>query len=178
MRDALPAKMRVLAYPLNCERVYAAQSNTGVLMTESANKDCVKRHFEELWNHGEVEKIDEFFSPGFTNFGVQYSEVRGGIQHIIRTWRSAFPDLLFEVELLVEEGNTVMCEVTLSGTHLGDLPQIPPLRGPTLAPNGKKFKVKHIHRFRLKEGKIVEHFAVRDDLGMFQQLGHLNAVGE
>ncbi len=54
-------------------------------MTESANKDCVKRHFEELWNHGEVEKIDEFFSPEFSNFGVGYSDVRGIIQHIIRT---------------------------------------------------------------------------------------------
>jgi len=36
----------------------------------------------------------------------------------------------------------------------------------------------NIHRFRLKEAKIVEHFAVRDDLGMFQQLGHLSAIGE
>jgi len=147
-------------------------------MTESANKGCVRRHFEELWNHGEVEKIDEFFSPEFTNFGVQYSDVRGIIQHIIRTWRGAFPDLLFQVDLLVEEGDTVMCEVTLSGTHLGEFPQILPLRGPTLAPSGRKFTVKHIHRFRLKEAKIVEHFAARDDLGMFQQLGHLNAVGE
>lgn len=147
-------------------------------MTERANKDCVKRHFEELWNRGEAEKIDEFFSPEFSNFGVEYSDVRGIIQHIIRTWRSAFPDLLFQVDSLVAEGDTVMCEVTLSGTHLGAFPQIPPLHGPTLAPNGRKFTVKHIHRFRLKDAKIVEHFAVRDDLGMFQQLGHLGAIGE
>jgi hypothetical protein len=46
----------------------------------------------------------------------------------------------------------------------------------TLAPNDKKFTVKHIHRFRMKETKIVEHVAVRDDLGMFQQLGHLAAL--
>jgi predicted ester cyclase len=147
-------------------------------MTESANKECVQGHFDELWNHGEVEKVDEFFAQEFTNFGVPYSDVRGMIQHIIRIWRGAFPDLLFHVDLLVEEGDTVMCEVTLSGTHLGDFPQIPPLHGPTLAPTGRKFSVKHIHRFRLKEAKIVEHFAVRDDLGMFQQLGHLNAIGE
>jgi len=43
-------------------------------------------------------------------------------------------------------------------------------------PNGKSFKVKHIHRFRLKKAKIVEHFAVRDDLSVFQQLGHLAAL--
>jgi predicted ester cyclase len=143
-------------------------------MTENANKDCVQRHFEELWNHGEVEKIDGFFAPEFTNFGVQYPDVR----EIIRTWRGAFPDLAFQVDSLIGEGDTVMCEVTLSGTHLGDFAMIPPLHGPTLAPNGRKFRVKHIHRFRLKESKIVEHFAVRDDLGMFQQLGHLSAIAQ
>jgi len=45
-----------------------------------------------------------------------------------------------------------------------------------LLPSGKTFRVKHIHRFRLRDGKIVEHIAVRDDLGMFQQLGHLGAL--
>jgi len=145
-------------------------------MTESANKICVRRHFNELWNQGEVEKIDEFFSPEFSNFGVKYSDVRAIIQHIICTWRDAFPDLLFQIDSLVEESDVVLCEVTLSGTHLGDFPLIPPLEGPTLAPNGRKFTAKHIHRFRLKDAKIVEHFAVRDDLAMFQQLGHLNAI--
>jgi predicted ester cyclase len=147
-------------------------------MTESANKECVQRHFEELWNRGEIDKVDEFFSKEFTNFGVQYSDVRGIIQHIILTWRTAFPDLVFSIDFIVAERDMVMCEVTLAGTHLGDFPLIPPLHGPTLAPNGKKFKVKHIHRFRLKDAKIVEHFAARDDLGMFQQLGHLNSLSQ
>jgi len=44
---------------------------------------------------------------------------------------------------------------------------LPPLRGLGLPANRKPFKVKRIHRFRLRDGKIVEHFAVRDDLGMF-----------
>ena len=64
-----------------------------------------------------------------------------------------------------------MCEVTLTGTHLGDFPLIPPLHGATLAPNGREFTVKHIHGFRLKEAKIVEHFAVRDDLACSSSLG-------
>lgn len=147
-------------------------------MTQLADKECIQRHFEELWNRGEVEKIDEFFSQDFTNFGVQYSDVRGILQHIIRTWRGAFPDLAFQIDSLLQEGDTVICEVTMSGTHLGDFPLIPPLQGPTLTPNGRKFSVKHIHRFRMKDAKIVEHFAVRDDLTMFQQLGHLRSISE
>jgi len=158
------------------EQGYILQQLEDEPVKGTSNKDCVQRHCEELWNHGEVQKMDEFFSQDFSNFGVRYSDVRGILQRIIRTWRGAFPDLAFRIDALVEEGDTVMCEVTLSGTHLGDFPMIPPLHGPTLAPNSRKFTVKHIHRFRLKESKIVEHFAVRDDLGMFQQLGHLSAL--
>jgi predicted ester cyclase len=136
---------------------------------------CV-RHFEELWNHGELAKIDDFFAEDFMNFGQQYQDARAILTHIVSLWRSAFPDLHFTVDTIVTEGDVVMCEVSLQGTHLGEFPLIPPLHGPTLAPNGKTFKVKHIHRFRLRDAKIVEHFAAREDLGMFQQLGYLGTL--
>jgi predicted ester cyclase len=77
---------------------------------------------------------------------------------------------------MVAESDLVMCEVTCQGTHKGNLQLIPPLEGSSLPPNGKTFKVKQIHRFRLRDGKIVEHFAVREDLSMFQQLGHLSTL--
>lgn len=147
-------------------------------METESNKDCVRRHFEELWNRGEIERIDEFFSPEFTNFGLKYDDLRNKIQFIVGVWRTAFPDLHFSVDKLVAEGDSVMAEVSLKGTHRGAFPLIPPLHGPTLQPNGKHFQVKHIHRFLMKDARIIEHFAVRDDLGMFQQLGHLHALVE
>ena len=140
---------------------------------EDRNVACVRQHFEVLWNAGDVSRIDEFFSPRFVNFGIPYRDARGIIQHIVSVWRTAFPDLHFRIDHLLLSLDTVMCEVTLSGTHLGEFIMVPPLQGPPLSPNGRAFEVKHIHRFRLDDGKIVEHFAVRDDLGMFQQLGHL-----
>jgi len=145
-------------------------------MQEETNKRCVRRHFEELWNGGETEKAGEFFDSSFMNFGEQHQDGIALVKRIVAVWRTAFPDLHFTVETMVAEGDLVMCEVSLSGTHLGEFHLIPPLQGPSLAPNGKKFQIKHIHRFRLKDGKIVEHFAARDDLGMFQQLGHLGAL--
>lgn len=145
-------------------------------MSDDANLECVRQHFEVLWNEGQTQRIDEFFSPQFVNFGIQYSAARGIIQGIVTVWRTAFPDLRFRMDYSVAKGDTVMCEVTLTGTHLGDFQLIPPLKGPTLKPNGRKFEVKHMHRFRLTDGKIVEHFAARDDLGMFRQLGHLGAL--
>jgi predicted ester cyclase len=38
-------------------------------------------------------------------------------------------------------------------------------------PQGKRIAVELAHMFRLVDGKIIEHWAVRDDLGLMQQLG-------
>lgn len=38
-------------------------------------------------------------------------------------------------------------------------------------PTGKRFEVFQTHWWKLKNGKIVEHRGVRDDLGMMRQLG-------
>jgi len=142
-------------------------------VVEESNCACVRQHFQVLWNDGDTGRIDEFFSPDFVNFGIPYKDARGMIQKIVSVWRTAFPDLHFQIDQMLSSENTVFCEVILSGTHRGDFVMIPPLQGPTLTPNGRRFQVKHIHRFRLQEAKIVEHFAVRDDLGMFQQLGRI-----
>jgi predicted ester cyclase len=142
-----------------------------------ANKTCVRRQFEELWNNGQLDTVNDFFAADFMNFGQQLQDGRTIVKRIVSAWRTAFPDLHFAMDSIVAEGDLVMCEVSFQGTHLGEFQLIPPLKGPSLLANGKSFKVKHIHRFRLKNGQIVEHFAVRDDLGMFQQLGHLSALG-
>ena len=36
---------------------------------------------------------------------------------------------------------------------------------------GKAFATEHIHLFRMEDGRVAEHWAVRDDLGMMRQLG-------
>lgn len=37
----------------------------------------------------------------------------------------------------------------------------------------KRFEVEHIHWYKLRNGKIVDHYSVRNDLGMMKQLGLL-----
>ena len=40
-------------------------------------------------------------------------------------------------------------------------------------PTGKSFAMAQTHWFRLQDGKVIEHWAVRDDLGQAKQLGWL-----
>ena len=81
--------------------------------------------------------------------------------------RRAFPDLHFTIEELVAEGDTVAGRVTMSGTHLGPFQGIPP--------TGRSFQQNHMHFVRFRDGKAIEHRAVRDDLGMMRQLGVISA---
>jgi predicted ester cyclase len=69
----------------------------------------------------------------------------------------------------------VICRLTVKGTHQG-VPVVPVEGGPLLKaiqPTGKSYTVQHIHIFRIADGKIAEHWAARDDLGLLEQLGGL-----
>lgn len=77
--------------------------------------------------------------------------------------RTAFPDLHFTIEDLVAEGDTVAGRLTMSGTHEE------PLMG--IAPTGRSLRQDHMHIVCFRDGKAIEHWGVRHDLSMMQQLG-------
>src|SRR3954470_20615685 len=57
--------------------------------------------------------------------------------------------------------------LAMSGTHGGALP-------PGVPATHKPFAVKHVHLFRVADdGRALEHWAVRDDLGLAMQAGLL-----
>src|SRR5262249_40634095 len=86
----------------------------------AANKASVRRQFDELWNKGRVDLVGEFFDKDFMNFGQQHQDGHALVKHIVGVWRAAFPDLRFSVDVMVGEGDLVVCEVTCQGTHSGE----------------------------------------------------------
>jgi len=135
------------------------------------NKEVVSHIVEEIWNQGRLDLMSTYYSPDFRNFGRALPLERFR-QIIFEAWRTGFPDIHFQLEDQLAEGDQVFCHFTVSGTHLG--PFVHPIQG-TFPPTGKHFAVKQMHLYRFREGKVVEHSAVRDDLEMLQQLGLLPA---
>lgn len=43
-------------------------------------------------------------------------------------------------------------------------------------PQGERFSVEHLHLYRMSDGRIAEHWVVRDDLGMMLQLGAISTT--
>jgi predicted ester cyclase len=87
----------------------------------------------------------------------------------VRSLRSAFSGLRFEVEDEIAEGDKVVQLVTMSGRHTS------PLMG--REPTGREFAVRHTYIWRIADDKIADHWGSRDDLGLLAQLGFL-PVGE
>jgi predicted ester cyclase len=128
------------------------------------NKAVVLRYIEEVWNQHDLDAIDGLVSPGYVNHAASTAEYRrGGARHIWEWLLSVFPDHRFDVEDAADDADTVAVRGTMVGTHEGELMGI--------APMGKRVPAQQSHWFRVEEGKLVEHWAVRDDLGMLQQLG-------
>jgi predicted ester cyclase len=72
------------------------------------------------------------------------------------------------------DGDSVVVRCRVSGTHRGVGARA--INGGFLKgvqPTGKRFEVQHIHWYKVRDGKITDHAASRDDLGMTQQLGLL-----
>ena len=118
-----------------------------------------------MWNRGNLSVADETIAPDFINHAASPGSNRGpqSIRETVTWARNAFPDLHFEIEELVAEEDIVAGRLTMSGTHEGPLMGTPP--------TGRSVRTNHMHFVRFKDGKAVEHWGVREDLGMMRQLG-------
>jgi steroid delta-isomerase-like uncharacterized protein len=135
-------------------------------MTVDDNKLLVRRFYEEVWNRGNVEVATEIFAEDYVRHDLRPSEAEAGgagQAKIAAGFRAAFPDLSFHVDLVVAEGDLVAARWTAEGTHRG------PWGG--MQPTGKHARFSGVNFFRIHNGKVVEIWHHRDDLGLMQQVG-------
>jgi predicted ester cyclase len=78
--------------------------------------------------------------------------------------------LTFDQE--IAEGDRVMQLITSTGTHTGEIR----LPWGTIPPTGRRVSWQSVRIYRVANGKIAEHWAVRDDLTMLMQIGVLPEV--
>ena len=94
--------------------------------------------------------------------------------HATGEWlRHAFSDLVWTTEQSIAEDNLVVTFGTMSGRHTGDFvvwtddEQLERV----FVPTGNRFSVRQAHFQRIRDGLVIEHWAVRDDQGMGTQAG-------
>ena len=115
----------------------------------------------------------------FASAGTNHGRVAGpkGMGEIYRNLYATFPNYHWDIQALFGEDDWVALHVIQTGTHQGK-PSLPVFGGliHNVEPTGKSVSVANIHLYQMKDGLIVKHVAVRDDLGMMQQIGLLPQV--
>ena len=133
-------------------------------------KALIRRWFEEVWNKGREEAIEEMFAEDGIAHGLAGetgAALRGpgGFKPFFRSFRGAFPDIEVIVEDTIAEGDKVAARCRLRATHAGD--------NLGFAATGKPMEITGIAIVRVESGKIVEAWNNFDFMSMFQQLGTL-----
>lgn len=134
------------------------------------NRDVI-RHCLEAFNRRDVDAATEVVADDLVNHcALPEAQGRAGLFGIWDKLWTAFPDLAWTCEDLIAEGDRVVCRVRMRGVNSGALRfALMPLPA-----TGRAFDGEAIYIFRVADGRIVEHWAQRDEVGMLRQLGHLS----
>jgi steroid delta-isomerase-like uncharacterized protein len=120
---------------------------------------------EEVFNRGNHAAAAPLVADDFFNHESPDSRGPEGFTATARWLRSAFPDYHAQLHEFLIDGDLLAARLTVTGTHAGEFMGV--------APTGRSFSVQHMHMYRVRDGKLVEHWACRDDLGQLRQLGLL-----
>jgi steroid delta-isomerase-like uncharacterized protein len=140
-------------------------------MTAAANRELLKRFYDEGWNANNLAVYDELVAEDFVDHQAMpgLPPGREGFKQLNVMFRSAFPDVWVNVEGIIAEGDMVSCRWTSTGTHQGNLFGIPA--------TGRSVKVTATVVYRVEGGRLAEGWINRDDLGMMRQLGVVPTPG-
>lgn len=147
----------------------------GELSDLESNRRLVQQQWD-VFNRGDMAGAGEFFAEDACNHGRPVG--RAGVLAVLKDIQVTFPDVRFAALGYVCQGEWVTVRGMFSGTHRG-VSRIPFSNGVLVGvePTGRHFEVQHIHMMQIRAGKITEHFANRDDVGMMEQLGLFSIPG-
>ncbi|MFB7719057.1 ester cyclase [Nocardia sp. NPDC056100] len=151
-------------------------NSTSVIAAEAARALAIRS--VHIMSDGERADFDAIIHPEATNREAKAeppaARGRGPAAYFATAlWlRAAYADLRHTIEDAVVEGDLVAVHTIMHGRHVGPfvaygedgrIDQVFP-------PTGRSFAVTQSHWLRIADGKVIEHWANRDDLGQALQL--------
>ena len=132
-----------------------------------ANKQLCRDYFKAFLS-GDAAWWDRHIASSFVRHdpGLPF-EVKGpaGVKQLHDALMPAFPDMKLPLLDFVAEGEKVLVRLKVQATHTGPFGD--------MAATGRKIDIDVLDLFQIREGRLVEHWALLDNLGMMKQLGAL-----
>jgi steroid delta-isomerase-like uncharacterized protein len=138
----------------------------GDAMTIDDVRRLITRYFDEVWNQGHLDALDELLTPDYLNHNPSTPNPPrgpGGLKPIVAAMRDAVPDLHYHILDMVVAADKVAVFVHVTGTQTG------PLFG--LPATGKRIDVRQMQIEWLKDGRIWQHWRITDELTLLRQIG-------
>jgi steroid delta-isomerase-like uncharacterized protein len=132
--------------------------------TLEANKAVVRRFIDEIFLEGDFGAVDELLTDDFTphTWGPM-PPGRDGLKEAIQRVSKGISDPAMTIDDVIAEDDRVAVRLTSSATHTGEFMGMPA--------SGKRYEIGEIHIFRLRDGRVSEHWHQADFIGMMKQLG-------
>jgi steroid delta-isomerase-like uncharacterized protein len=122
--------------------------------------------FEEVWNKGREEVIDEMIAAGAHARGLAQRgrELVGpaAFKEFYRPMKAAIPDIHVRVDDVLAEGEQTVCRLTARGTHTGE--------GLGVPPTGRKVEFTAIVWLRWEDGQVAEGWNEFDSAHLLGQI--------
>jgi steroid delta-isomerase-like uncharacterized protein len=133
------------------------------MMTVQKNRETVQRLYDQALNKRNMALLKDIVSDDFV--GARGSKGPAAFEEPLVDLIKGFPDLQWNIQELVGDGDKVVVRWKLQGTHTGPY-QHYPITGNTTSNDGMAI-------FLLKDAKIVSAQVQTDRLGFLQELGVL-----
>jgi steroid delta-isomerase-like uncharacterized protein len=121
------------------------------------------REFLDRWKKRDFAGMSQLWSPDMVHHARSGDYGPDDVFQLMAGFTAAFPDLEFEIESILADGDLVCTRMTARATHMHDYLGV--------AATGKTVTCSLMGMVRIANGKIVEHWSVMDELFMLQQLG-------
>ena len=173
-RRFLCASVLALAVGASCSSSPSGPKVTFIAPNEAGTKlgkeniARFQRLVDEGLNHGRLAVMDELLSPTVLDhqfYGPGYPPSRGGVKGLTAALRTAFPDMHATATTLVasNDGTQTFAQIETIGTNTGPYLGVPP--------TGRKIDLQIIESALWKDGKMIEHWGVSDNVGLLTQMG-------
>jgi predicted ester cyclase len=138
-------------------------------MSLESNKQLCRDYFKAFLA-GDTAWMERHIAADFVRHdpGLPF-EVRGpaGVKQLHDVLMPAFPDMQLPLQDFVAEGEKVLVRLRVQATHSGPFGD--------LAATGRTVDIAVLDLFQIRDGVLVEHWALLDNLSMMKQLGVIAA---
>jgi predicted SnoaL-like aldol condensation-catalyzing enzyme len=138
-------------------------------MSTENNKKVVREFYEEVFRKHRLSVVDRFMHDDYIQHNPDADQGRIGFIEFHKGFFAAIPDHCATVVQMVAENDLVYVYNKITGTHTGE----GFLNHP---PTGNKIEYDVVDMFRLRDGKLCEHWDVADTRALFSQVGAIKEV--